>query len=232
MTQKEIIRKAIEFLRAEMNTFGFIAQIKEQGFFRKDNSAIYFYDFLIYNRTNIKTGAKGFQLEPYATIHIPEIEDYFKEITTNKELKTEWSITTIGNSIANLLANPDGINRNRNQSLDLYVFDESHIKLVANELSKQFKKVALPYFITNNTVAKIDELLNEHPKEYCVHMSNDLYRFIKGLIAAKLNKNPKLNQLLEIYKSLIIKREMPQYCLEEMGKLITVLPMIGTKIKG
>lgn len=230
MTQKEVIRKIVELLSAEINTFDFKAAIKEQGFIRRDNSAIYFYYFLIYNRTNIKTGAKGFQVEPYIEINIPKIEKYYKEITINKELKTEWNFITLGNSVANLLANPDGINRKRNQSLDLFVFDESHIKPVADELLKQFKEVALPYFLTNNTVAKVDELLNKHPKEYCVHLYNDIFRFVKGLIAAKLNKNPKLDQLLQIYDSLIIERDMPDYCTEEMSRLKSILPMIGTNI--
>jgi hypothetical protein len=61
-------------------------------------------------------------------------------------------------------------------------------------------------------------------------MSNDLYRFIKGIIAAKLNKNPKTEQLVKIYNDLIVKRNMPDYCKEEMFRLINILPMIGSVI--
>lgn len=219
MTQKEVLRGIFKFLNAELCIFNFKPDIKEQWFIRKDKSSFYFYTLLIYDRTNIKTGEKGFQIEPYATIHIPEIENYHKEITTNTEFKKEWSSTTIGNSVANLLANPDGINRKRNQSLDLYVFEESHIKLAAEEILKQFKKIALPYFLTNNSVKRVDELLNSNPREYCVHMNNDLYRFIKGLIAAKMNKSSRLKELLQIYDHLIIERNMPDYCQEEISRL-------------
>lgn len=68
---------------------------------------------LIYNRTAIRSGVKGFLIEPYATIHISEIEEYHNELTTNEAYKKDWSHSTIGNSVANLLANPDGINRKK-----------------------------------------------------------------------------------------------------------------------
>lgn len=231
MTQKELTRKLIDLLSTKMSIFNFKPQTKEQGFVRKEESATFFYYFLIYNRTNIKTGARGYQIEPYCDISISGIEKYYKEININKELKSEWDFITLGNSIANLLANPDGINRKRNQSLDLYVFEERHIKLIADELLKQFNKVAMPYFLANNSISKVDELLNKHPKEYCVHMNNDLFRFIKGIIAAKLNDNSNVDQLLQIYDHLIIEREMPKDCKEEMERLKSILPIVGNKIK-
>src|ERR1700752_2587274 len=110
MEQRAVIERITELLKGEMGLFNFSADIKEQGFIRRDKTAIYFYYFLIYKRTNIKTNAKGFLIEPYAEINIPDIESYYKEITENKELKTEWNFVTLGNSIGNLLANPDGIN--------------------------------------------------------------------------------------------------------------------------
>jgi len=230
VNKREIIQKLIELLSSELNVFNFNAATKSQGFIRRDKSATYFFYFMIYNRTNIKTGAKGFQVEPYAELSIPEIEKYYKEITINKELKTEWNFITLGNSIANLQANPDGINKKRNESLDLFLFDESQIRPVAEELLKQFKKVALPYFISNNTVNKVDELLNKNPNEYCVHIYNDLYRFIKGAIAAKLNNNPGFEQILVTYENLIVKGDMPDDCKEEMARLNSILPMIGKNI--
>ena len=229
MLQMEVIRKIIELLKNEMELFNFSVNLKQQGFIRRDKSAIYFYYFLIYNRTNIKAGAKGFLIEPYAEINIPDIEAYYKEITENRELKTEWNFVTLGNSIASLAANPDGINRKRSQSLDLFVFDENDITVVTDKLLTQFSKVALPYFIANNSVAKVDELLNKHPEEYCVHLYNDIFRFIKGLIAAKLNGNTSIDRLIQIYDNLLINRNMPDYCKKEMSRLKSVLPMIGTR---
>ncbi|MEC5145245.1 hypothetical protein [Chitinophaga sp. 212800010-3] len=230
MTKKEILNGILEFMEKGVRLYNFKPNFKEQGFFRKDENAIYFYFYLIYNTTNIKSGEKGFQIEPQIYINISSIEKYYKEITINSYLKTDWNFVTIGNSVADLMANPDGINRNRNQSLDLFIFEKKNIPYVSWELLKYFKEVAFPYFLTNNTVKKIDELLNSHPKEYSVHMYNDLFRFIKGVIAAKLAGNPALNQLVTTYSNLIIERDMPDNCKEEMERLKAVLPIINTKI--
>jgi len=230
MTEKEIVQKIFGKISREIEVFNFKGYARNKCFIRGTSTAMFIYDLFIYTRTNIKTGAKGFQIEPYLWVNVKEIEKYYNEVTTNTELKKETDFKTLGNSIANLLANPDGINRERNQSLGLYIFEENHINLVADELLKQFKSVAIPYFLINNTVSRVDELANKHPKEYCVHLYNDLFRFIKGLIAAKLNKNQKLEELLQIYESLIIERDMPDYCREEMSRLKSVLPMIGTSI--
>lgn len=226
MTQKEVIRKILQITQKELEAFAFKLDLKEQGFWREEYGVTYFYFFLIYNEQNIKTGAKGFLVEPYAKIQIASIEQYYKQITTNSYLKTKWDFNTVGNSIANLIANPDGINRKRNESLDLYVFDEAHIPLVANAMLKQFKEIALPYFLSNNSVMRIDELLNKHPKEYTVHMVNDLFRFVKGIIAAKLNGNAEVDKLFSIYSNLIIEKDMDEECKIEMNRLAEILPII------
>lgn len=230
MTQKEVIQKLVGLLADEMNAFDFKVSIKEQGFIRKTEKAIFLYQFLIYNRTVIKTGAKGFLIEPYIWINIKEIEKYYKEITLNTVIKNDTDFKTIGNSIADIIANPNGLYNNRNESLDLHVFEEKHIVPVANELLKRFKEVALPYCLNNSTVAMVDKLINTKPKEYKVHTQNDSYRIIKGIIAAKLNNNSALNELIQIYDNQLIERDMPEDSIEEMNRLKSILPMIGKNI--
>ncbi|MCW3466430.1 hypothetical protein [Chitinophaga nivalis] len=219
MTQKKVLRDLIELLQPKLSPFNFKPNLKEQGFFRKDEHATYFYFFNIYNRTVIQTGEKGYLIEPNAKIGIQAIERYYKEITVNSYLTSEWNFTTLGNNIANLLANPDGINRQRNKSLDLLIFTETDLYEVATEIYNKFTNVAMPYFLMNNTISRVDELLNSYPKEYSVHLVNDLWRFIKGLIAAKLNNNPKLHQLIETYSNLLIERDMDPDCFQEMENL-------------
>jgi len=227
MTQKEVLRKIVDSISNEMKAHAFISSSQKQGFIRKTNNAIFFYQLLIYNRTIIKTGAKGFLIEPYIWVNVREIEYYYKEITLNTVLKNESDFVTIGNSIANLLANPDGLYEKRNQSLNLHVFEEKHIPLVAAQLLKYFKEIALPYCLNNATVSMVDKLLNTRPNEYKVHAMNDNYRILKGLIAAKLNSNPHLEELIKIYDKQIVERDMYN-CTEEMSRLKSVLPMIGT----
>ena len=89
-----------------------------------------------------------------------------------------------------------------------------------------FKEFALPYFLENNSIRRVDELFNSHPREYTVHMPNDLFRFAKGVIAAKLNGNPKVESLLKTYNTLIDERDMPDNCRIEMKRLEEILPEI------
>lgn len=225
MTQKEVLRKLFYLLEPELKAFDFELSHKHQGFIRRDKKAIFFYQLLIYNRTVLNTGTKGFLIEPYIWIGIKEIEKYYKQITLNKELKTDVNFVTIGNGIANLLANPDGLYANRNKSLKLHVFEDKHIPLVAAQLLKQFKEVALPYCLNNARVSMVDKLINTKPDEYKVHAMNDNYRILKGLIAAKLNNNSQLEELIKIYDKQIVERDMYN-CAEEMSRLKNILPTI------
>ncbi|PSL42364.1 hypothetical protein CLV51_1132 [Chitinophaga niastensis] len=229
MTQKEVLRKIIDLLTNELRAFDFGPSYKEQGFIRRTSGTIFVYQFLIYNRTVLKTGAKVFLIEPYIWVGIKEIEKYYKEITLNTEIKTDTDFITIGNSIAGILANPNGLYENRNKSLDLHVFDEKHILLVAEQLLKQFKEVALPYCLKYATVGMVDKIINTKPDEYKVHTQNDNYRILKGIIAAKLNNNPDLDELIKIYDKQIIERDMYN-ATDEMLLLKGILPKIKTSI--
>jgi len=230
LTKKKVLQVIFEKLADKIKIYDFNSFPKEQSFVRRNVDTVFIFQLLIYDRTNIKTGAKGFLVEPFIWINVKLIEEYYKEITLNKELKKDTDFVTLGASIAELLSNPDGIHRKWNESLDLFVFEEKHVEIIAKELIKQFEKFALSYFLKNGNVQAVDRLLNLHPNEYCVHMSNDLFRFIKGLIAARLNSNPKLESLLKTYDRLIIERDMPDHCKEEMSRLKSILPMVGTHI--
>ena len=226
MTQKEVLRTVFNSISDDLRMFGFGPSFKYQGFIRKTESAIFFYQLLIYNRTSLRTGEKGFLVEPYIWIHIKAIEKYYREITTNTIIKEDIDFVTMGNSIAGLLANSDGLYKNRNRSLDLLIFSEKDILYVAEQLIARFKETALPYCLNNSNIASVDKFANTDPNEYKVHLSNDNYRIIKGLIAAKLNNNPRLQDLIDVYDRQLIERDMPDETKEEMSRLKKNLPEI------
>ena len=230
MTQKEVLRKLFNLLASELKSFDFELSYKHQGFIRRDKNAVFFYQLLIYNRTILKTGAKGFLIDPYIWIGVKEIEKYYKEITLNKELKTDVNFVTIGNGIGDLLANPDGIYRSHNNTLNLHIFKELDIQIEAEQLLKYFREVALPYCLNNASVEMVDKLINTSPHEYKVHTMNDNYRILKGIIAAKLNNNPKLNELIKIYDKQIVDYDMYN-AVAEMPRLKAILPTISLECK-
>lgn len=231
MTKKEVVQGIFDNITKELAVFDFKADVKNQRFVKKTPTAVFVYDIHFYDRTNIKTGAKGFLVEPYIWVNIKEVEGIYKEITVNTELKKDTDFITLGNAIANLKANPDGIDRRKNESFDLFVFDETHIPYVSWELLKHFKETALPYCLNNGDVKSVDRLFNQYLKEDTVHIRNSRYRIIKGLIAAKLTNNPRLEELLSTYSNLIIEWDMSDDCKEELERLKSILPMIGNGIQ-
>lgn len=64
-----------------------------------------------------------------------------------------------------------------------------------------YEEFAFPFFEKFNSVDTIDKLLNSEPTEKVVYCDDLGWRIIKGLIAAKLNGNPKYNQLRDYYRS-------------------------------
>lgn len=226
MTKREFIKAIIELLSTDLKAYGFNPILKEQGFIKKEKGSIHLYQFLVYDRTFIKTGRKGFQIEPFVWIGISEIEKYYRAITLNTELKKETDFITIGNSIASILTNPDGLYKKRNESLNLLIAEEYQLKEIANQLLKQFKEVAEPYFLDNSSIARVDQLLNFMPEEYKVNAANDIYRITKGIIAAKLNNNPLLDELITIYERQLVDRDMDEMHKREVERLKRILPEI------
>ena len=230
MRKKEIIENIYSQLEPDFRNFGFKWHKKTESFLSVRPDAIFNYTMNFYTRTVLKTGEKGFLVEPFIWITNNAIENIYKDITLLEPFEVEHDYISLGNSVANLKANPDGINRNRNQSLDLFVFEEKNINYVGWEIKKHFNELAIHYFLANSSVKAIDSILNKHPYEYCVHMNNDNFRFIKGLIAAKLNHNPNFSHLMEVYTKLIYDRDMSKICKEELSRFKAIEPMIGEPI--
>jgi hypothetical protein len=225
MTQKQVLTAIIGLMKDEMAMYGFKPSYKEYGFIKKTGDAIFLYQLLIYNRTLFEANQTGFLIEPYVWINIREIEKYYKQISLNTELRAEVDYKTIGNSVADILANPDGFYKQKNKSLNLYVFKEAEIAGIASRLIEIFSSIGVKYFVENSSVKRVDEIVNAAPSKSKVHMQNDNYRLIKGLIAAKLNKNPNCETLIKLYESEIEKNNMYN-AINEMARLKMILAEI------
>lgn len=225
LTQKFLLRSLINVMAAEMKKYDFNPAFKEQGFIRKDTNATYLYQFLVFDRTELKSGRKLFLVEPLILINVNTIEKFYKRITINKFLKSDIDFITIGNSIAALKSNKNEVYEKLNSSLELFVLEESDIPKLAKILFKEFIEVAYPYCLKNGNVAMVDKLLNNNPDIHKVHVQNDNYRILKGLIAAKLNHNPAFEKILNSYEKQISNR--PEYFKTEWKNLNEILHEIS-----
>lgn len=86
-----------------------------------------------------------------------------------------------------------------------------------------YEEYAVPFFEKYNSVDSIDKLLNDNPTEKVIYLDDLGWRIIKGLIAAKLNNNPKYNELRDYYKSEVESKFQGYFMYEKCLKTITFL---------
>lgn len=90
-------------------------------------------------------------------------------------------------------------------------------------LKKFYNEFAIPFFEKYNSVDAIDKLLNEKPSEKVIYCDDLGWRIIKGLISAKLNNNPKYNELRDYYRSEVESKFQGYFMYEKCMKAITFL---------
>jgi hypothetical protein len=88
---------------------------------------------------------------------------------------------------------------------------------------KFYEEYAVPFFEKYNAVDSIDKLLNDNPTEKVVYCGDLGWRIIKGLIAAKLNNNPKYNELRDYYKSEVESKFQGYFMYDKCMKVINFL---------
>lgn len=100
---------------------------------------------------------------------------------------------------------------------------EEDIKEWGKIVRKFYEEYAVPFFEKYNSVDAIDKLLNEYPAEKVIYCDDLGQRIIKGLIAAKLNNNPKYNELRDYYKSEVESKFQGYFMYEKCMKTIDFL---------
>ena len=90
-------------------------------------------------------------------------------------------------------------------------------------ISNFYEEYAIHFFNKYNTLNSIDTLLNETPTKNVVFLDDLGYRIIKGLIAAKLNNNPKYNELRDYYKSEVESKFQGYFMYPKCMKVIEFL---------
>ncbi len=85
------------------------------------------------------------------------------------------------------------------------------------------------FFVKYNTIDSIDKLLNEHPTEKVVYCDDLGWRIIKGLITAKLNRNPKYYELRDYYKNEVETKFQGYFMYEKCMKVIEFLDSHSTE---
>lgn len=97
------------------------------------------------------------------------------------------------------------------------------IKSWGKIVRKFYEEYAVPFFEKYNSVDAIDKLLNENPATRVIYCDDLGWRIIKGLIAAKLNVNPKYDELRDYYKREVENKFQGYFMYEKCMKVINFL---------
>lgn len=106
---------------------------------------------------------------------------------------------------------------------------QEDIKEWGKIVRKFYKEYVVPFFEKYNSLDAIDKLLNENPSEKAKFLDDLGWRIIKGLIAAKLNQNPKYNELREYYRGEVENKFQGYFMYDKCMKVIDFLESHSTE---
>lgn len=140
-------------------------------------------------------------LEITVGINIIPIEKIYKEICLN-DFKYSIINYTIGNNIFEIIDFFENGESKGGKSVNKkYLISNKEDLLKLEEvLIKRISQFAFKYFENYSTIEHVDRLLNDSPKELSIHSYIYPIRACKAIIAARLNNNPMLLTLINIYE--------------------------------
>jgi len=225
MNKIEFLKKVMSVMEPEMARLGFKKSFSRQMFIQdKDQDFIVAYSLGVINDFNMIKRKAGVTIEPYIYIHNKPIEKIYARITT-REIEYILDNITIGNKLADLLANPSGKYMVRNQSLNLFLYSENDINEIAQKLMGYFQEDVLPYFEKYATWKGLDDVFNNNLSYNTVHCLIEPERSIRGLILAKLIGRKDLNELIILHREKI-RSSINENYLIELNRLLEILDSI------
>ena len=190
MKVNEIARQITSSISSSIETYGFKLNHNTNEFKRRINHATQIFELVFYKEGNY------LKIKPEVRIKIKPIEDIYQQVSKRGDV-----YRTLGNDLFEILRYIDcGEETGKGEQYYWIIKDDESINKLIKIIPEYFKETILPYFENNSTLSKVDELLNKYPRELSIH--NWLYplRANLAIIAAKLNNNPKFEELVKIYE--------------------------------
>lgn len=199
MKIQEVATKISEGVLDSFTKQGFKYLKSRQEFVRKTNNAEQIFRLYYYKKDD-----GSVTIKPELIIQVREIQNIYKSIA---EINGR-PYSTLGNYFSHIRDyNGDAANYKRQSTRYWLIENEDDVQHLIKIIPEYLEEDILPYFEQNSSVKRVDELLNEYPEKMSVH--NYIYpsRANIAIIAAKLNKNPRYNELVSIYETRIVDAE-------------------------
>jgi len=227
MNKKEVVKAIMTKMEPEMSRFGFKKSFKHHWFIKQQDKYFKgYYRLIAYDSFNYTNRTVGIRIEPSVSIQNIEIEKVCEEISS-RDLELN-SLKTIGNTIAEIIANPTGEYLSRNNELKIF-FDELNPDATANALLKYFEEVALPYIERFANWQSLDDFFNKNLDRSSVHCRYVPDRHIRGIIIAKMLNKSNQSELIRLHTKGMERVTNEQYIieLERLLKIVDRIPVIN-----
>lgn len=229
MNKLDLLKKVMNIMESKMALYGFTKSFAQQKFRKeKDKDFIIAYSLAITNRFNMKRNKSGVTIDPAIYVHNKLVEKVYAKVTT-RDLDYITDLKTIGNTLADLIANPSGQYLIRNQRMELFYYSESDIADIADRLIILFEDFVIPYFEKYATWEGLNSIFNNNLEYNVVHCNIEPERSLRGLIVAKLIDRPDIENLIQIHGTRIKEKGNENYQIEFrklLGILDTIKPVI------
>ncbi|WP_333577720.1 hypothetical protein [Sphingobacterium sp.] len=192
MTVNQISEQISAGITESFEKEGFKYLKSQRKFVKKTKNVEQVFSMLYTKRNN-----GSITIKPELLIHIFEIESIYKEIAQIKYRP----YLTLGNYFSNIRDyDGDAKKYNGAQTRLWLIENDEDVQHLIKIIPEYLEEDILPYFDKNSSIHRVDELLNEYPRNLSVH--NEMYplRANIAIIAAKLNGNPNYDDLLNIYE--------------------------------
>ncbi|NPA07756.1 MAG: hypothetical protein GXO46_02030, partial [Chlorobi bacterium] len=160
MKVREVAQQISEGVLESINKYGFKYRKAQKEFVRKKDNVEQIFKLFFYKKGNFIT------IDPEIKIHIEEIESIYKSIAKIESRP----YLTLGNHFLKIRDyNGDDANYKSRSTKEWLIESEKDIENLVKIIPKYFKELILPYFENNSTIKRVDELLNENPRNISVY---------------------------------------------------------------
>lgn len=138
------------------------------------------------------------QVETKLDITIKEVDDIKKKAWGKKYFK----FVSVGTSKAYLVPDFEGT---------LWTETERNVRKAVKKEIKFYKKIGAEYFRNFSNITFLDEYLNAEPGKHLHTAYNPTATITLALIVAKLNNNPNLKKLCDVYREVSNTYKFEEY---------------------
>lgn len=200
MNIKDVSNELLSRIHDSFKEFDFVLNKSQSEFKRNVNDCTQIVDLFFYKKGQFIT------IKPEIRIKEHQIEKIYRAVSQIKDRP----YLTLGNHLFEIVKYIDHgieLDDSEEEIRDWLVEDEDDISKLVEIIPKYLKATILPYFDQNSSISRVDELLNKYPRELSIHNVMYPLRANIAIIAAKLNHNPKFDELVEIYDEELLDAE-------------------------